>query len=163
MKVTSYITLLILSFFICRCNFKSEPDHYPSDFTFRIDGWSDDYDSETQIYKRGYSNGDSSAKVSLTEKELQSIFEDFEEFEFFTFPKEFECEKFGMFQEPNSTTVISVTYNKKFKRSRNTSLCEFKTQRTNSGNFDRLARKIWQILDSKNEVKKMAKTDIVLL
>ena len=161
--MTFYITLLMLLFAFGQCNFKSEPDHYPSDFTFRIEGSPDHYDSETQIYERGYTNGPSSVKVSLTEKELQAIFEDFQNFEFFTFPEEFECEENNLFTQPSSTTVINVTYNSKSKRSANTSGCKFKTHRTNSDNFNRLARKIWQILGSKKEIKNMAKTDIMMM
>lgn len=163
MKITFYITFLLFSFSISQCNFKNEPDHYPADFTFRISASPNRYDSETQIYERAYSNRPSSVKVSLTEKELQSIFEDFQKFEFFTFPEEFECEKNNVITQPSSTNVINVTYNNKSKRCVNDLGCEFKTQRTNSDNFNHLARKISQILTSKKEIKNMAKTDIITM
>jgi hypothetical protein len=163
MKIFSILIFSIVTLLICQCKSKKDHSHFPPDFAFQYKTNVYTYDSRTQLYTRLYLDSIASLRVSLTEKELQSIFGDFQEFEFMNFPEEFECEKYNTFTDPHTTTFIEVSYNKKSRRSRNTSACNYKTQQTNSDNFDRLAGKISKILNSKKEIKNMPESDFVTM
>lgn len=163
MKTISTIIIFTATILLCQCNLKKTPAHYPSDFSFQLTATTDKYDSQKQLYTRHYVDKILSANVALTEKELQSIFEYIHEIEFNHFPNNFECEKYGISTEPSFLTSIEVSYDGQSRRSTNTTGCSPKTQITNSENFDRLAGKIIQILDSKKAVKNLPETDLVFL
>ena len=163
MKTISTIIIFTATILLCQCNGKKTRVHYPPDFGIQLTATTINYDSQKQLYTRHYVDKISSVNVALTEKELQSIFEYIHEIEFIHFPNKFECEKYGIITEPSFLTSIEVSFDGQSKRSTNTTGCSPKTQLTNSENFDRLAGKIIQILDSKKAVKNLPETDLVFL
>jgi len=161
MKIITIIILLIVTLLICQCKkSKKEHSHFPRDFAFKYKTDAYTYNSRTQLYTRQYSDSTASLKVSLTEKELQSIFNDIQEFEFMNFPEEFECEKEGTFTVPSFTSSIVVTFNKQVKQSTNNTIC---TRQTDSNNFFLMQEKIYRILSSKKEVQTLPRTDILYM
>ncbi len=81
---------------------------------------------------------------------------------FYNFPGEFECAINGTRTQPSFQTRLEVGYDGKYTRCLSNSGCpkiEFKRPKQ----FEKLAETIRKILDSKDQIRNAAETDIIFL
>ena len=149
--------ILVLMIMVSRCTYKKEPSGYPQDFRFRLDRTEFNYDSQSQRYNYY----DKSITVALTDDELKAIYEYARDIKYLNFPKEFKCDiDDGM--TPCFTDRLEIGYDNKYKQTLNDDCCA-KIEKDLPEQFNHLVRKITDILNSKEQIKKLPKYDMIFM
>lgn len=161
MKKTLMIFLLITSF--VSCSNQKYDNKRPADFSFKFIAETNTYDSKTGSYRQKYTEGDSVIKVSVTQKELDTIYELFKKCDFMAFPNKFECDSLDGPKFPAFETTVEVTYKGTNKRVTNSDLFNKKIEQQKSNNFDEFSSAIRRIIYNKTEIKNMRDCDIVFM
>jgi len=157
------LTILILIIVFVSCTNQKYDKKMPTDFSFKIIGATDSYDSKTGIYIRKYLKKDSVVKVALSQKEMNMIYELFKKKDFLSFPNEFECDKNGSFTFPAVETTVEISYKGLHKRVLNTDHCDKKIEQQKSNRFVEFSSVIRKIINNKTEIKNMRNCDMIFM
>ena len=97
----------------------------------------------------------------MTDEELSDVYRYATSVDFFHFPNEFGCDG-KEFTLPCFTDRLEVWGDKIYKKTENDDCCS-KTEKNRPADFDRLVKKITDILASKEQVKRLPKYNIIYL
>jgi len=157
------LPILILIIVFVNCTSQKYDNQKPADFSVKIIDDINSYDTKTGIYIRQYINRDSTIKASITQKELNMIYELFKQYDFMSFPDEFECQMITPTKIPAFETTIEITYKGLHKKVANSDFCEKKIEQLKSDRFNEFSEAVKKIINNKSEIKSAKESDMFFM
>ena len=151
----SFIIILLLISVSCRNSTNTKNSTASENFSFKISTNFEEYDSKNCKYSVQYSTKDSSVYACLTTAEKDTLIKSFLKFDFMNLPDKIIGPVITL---PQTFISLQLTYNDVTKKV--VSVCD--DESLYSVKFDSLCNTIWDILESKTQIRSIPKSDIVL-